>query len=142
MNTKKNSRFVLALLLLAVGLSGCGGGSSLPVIEVQTLPFETITFQNGDVTLAGTLDLPAGEGPFPAIVTVHGSSPFTRNNIFNLYISHFFVQHGYAVLRYDKRGTGESTGKYPGVGTEDGEAKLNDLADDALAGVEFLKKES
>ena len=97
---------VLVLVLLAVGFSGCGG-SSLTKIEVQTLPFETITFQNGDVTLAGTLDLPAGKGPFPAIVTVHGSSPLTPHNIFNLYISHYFVQQGYAVLRYDKRGTGD-----------------------------------
>ena len=56
-----------------------------------------------------------------------------------MYISHFFVQHGYAVFRYDKRGTGESTGKFQGVGIEDGEDTLNDLAIDALAGVEFLK---
>ena len=129
----------IALVLLAVVFSGCGGGSSLTVIEVQTLPFETITFQNGDVTLAGTLDLPAGEGPFPAIVTIHGSSPLTRNNIFNLYISHFFVQHGFVVLRYDKRGVGESSGTYPDVDIEGSEAKLNDLADDALAGVKFLR---
>jgi dipeptidyl aminopeptidase/acylaminoacyl peptidase len=141
MNTAKKPRFVfvLALVLLAVGLSGCGGESKIPVIEVTGPLPETITFVNGDVTLAGTLDLPAGEGPFPAIVTIHGSPPLTRNDIYNLRISHFFVQHGYAVLRYDKRGAGESTGKYPGVGTEDGEAALNDLADDALAGVEFLK---
>jgi dipeptidyl aminopeptidase/acylaminoacyl peptidase len=141
MNTMKKPLFVfvLALVLIAVGLSGCSGGSNKSVIEVTTPPFETITFQNGDVTLAGTLDLPVGEGPFPAIVTIHGSGPTTRHDIYNLNFSHFFVQHGYAVLRYDKRGAGESTGKYQGVGTEDGEATLNDLADDALAGVEFLK---
>jgi len=140
MNNKKKTCFViiLALVLLTVGLSGCGG-DEIPVIEVTGPPVETITFQNGDVTLAGTLDLPTGEGPFPAIVTVHGSPPLTRNDIYNLRISHFFVQHGYAVLRYDKRGAGESTGEYPGVGVEDGEAALNDLADDALAGVQFLK---
>jgi dipeptidyl aminopeptidase/acylaminoacyl peptidase len=48
---------------------------------------ETITFQNGGVTLAGVLDLPAGNRPFPAIVTVHGSPPLTRNDRYNLYIS-------------------------------------------------------
>jgi dipeptidyl aminopeptidase/acylaminoacyl peptidase len=140
MNTTNKFRVVIGftLILFAVGLNGCGG-DEIPVMEVTTPPFETITFQNGDVTLAGTLDLPAGEGPFPAIVTIHGSPPLTRNDIYNLRISHFFVQHGYAVLRYDKRGAGESTGKYQGVGTEDGEATLNDLADDALAGVQFLK---
>jgi dipeptidyl aminopeptidase/acylaminoacyl peptidase len=140
-NIKKDPRFVivLTLVLFAVGVSGCGGGNEIPVIEVTGPLPETVTFQNGDVTLAGTLDLPAGEGPFPAIVTIHGSPPLTRNDIYNLRISHFFVQHGYAVLRYDKRGAGESTGKYPDVGVETGEAALNDLADDALAGVEFLK---
>ena len=142
MNTKKKSLFilVLALVLLTVGLSGCDRGKKIPAIKVTGPPTETITFQNGEVTLAGTLDLPAGEGPFPAIVTIHGSPPLTRNDIYNLRISHFFVQHGYAVLRYDKRGTGESTGEYPDVGThEEGEANLNVLAGDALAGVEFLK---
>jgi hypothetical protein len=141
MNTKKNPRFVivLVLVLFTVGLSGCGAGNEIPVIEVTGPPQETITFQNGDVTLAGTLDLPAGEGPFPAIVTIHGSPPLTRNDIYNLRISHFFVQHGFAVLRYDKRGAGESTGEYPAVGVENGKAALNDLANDALTGVEFLK---
>ena len=141
MNTKKITLFVivLALVLLIVGLSGCDKGFGPTVIEVTTPPYETITFQNGDVTLAGTLDLPAGEGPFPAMVTIHGSPPLTRNDIYNLNISHFFVQHGYAVLRYDKRGAGESGGEYTGVGTEDGEAQVNVLAEDALAAVEFLK---
>jgi dipeptidyl aminopeptidase/acylaminoacyl peptidase len=135
---KSQSVFVLAMVLITIGLSGCRG-DEIPVMEVTTPPYETITFQNGDVTLAGTLDLPAGEGPFPAIVTIHGSPPLTRNDIYNLRISHFFVQHGYAVLRYDKRGAGESTGKYTGVGTEEGEAQVSVLAEDALAGVQFLK---
>jgi len=142
MNTKKKTRLVIVLtmVLFVVGLSGCGSGNEIPVIEVTSPPVETITFQNGDVTLAGTLDLPVGEGPFPAIVTVHGSPPLTRNDIYNLRISHFFIQHGYAVLRYDKRGAGESEGEYPDVGThENGEANLNILADDALAAVDYLK---
>ena len=141
MNIKNFPQFVFLwiLVLFAVGVSGCGRGNEIPVMEVTGPPIETITFQNGDVTLAGTLDLPVGEGPFPAIVTVHGSPPLTRNDIYNLRISHFFVQHGYAVLRYDKRGTGESKGEYPEVGThEDGEDNLNILADDALAGVAYL----
>jgi dipeptidyl aminopeptidase/acylaminoacyl peptidase len=135
----KHSLFVLVMaLLLAVGISGCEEGYMPPVFEVTGPEFETVTFQNVDVTLAGTLDLPAGKGPFPAIVTTHGSPPLTRNDWYTLMVSNFFVQHGYAVLRYDKRGAGESTGEYPEVGTENSEA-LNNLADDALAGVQFLK---
>jgi len=139
MSAKKKSYFAISLLLFAIGLSGCGGGYMPEVIEVTTPPFETITFESGDVTIAGTLDLPAGEGPFRALVTIHGSPPLTRNDIYNLNISHFFVQHGYAVLRYDKRGAGESGGEYTGVGTEEGEAQVSILAEDALAGVEYLK---
>ena len=142
MTTKKSTSFVivLALVLLAIGLSGCDEGPDIPTIEVTGSLAETITYQSGDVTLAGTLDLPAGDGPFPAIVTVHGSPPLTRNDIYNLNISHFFVQNGYAVLRYDKRGAGESEGEWPNVGTqEEGEANVHILAEDALAGVEYLK---
>ena len=143
----KKSLFIIGIMImvLTVGYGGCGGVDGIPVIEVTTPRVgTTITFQNGDVTLAGTLDLPAGEGPFPAIVPIHGSPPLTRNDMYNLYISHFFLQHGFAVLRYDKRGTGESTGTYPDVGSiiEDSEAMLNDLADDALAGVKYLKNHS
>jgi len=129
----------LAIVLLTAGFSGCGGGVDIPVIEVTGPIPQTITFQNSDITLAGTLDLPAGEGPFPAIVTIHGSPPLTRNDIYNLYVSHFFVQHGFAVLRYDKRGASESTGTYPEVGTESRGENIDILADDALAGVKFLK---
>lgn len=142
MKTRYKSLFLVvsALILLIVGLSGCEEGPQIPTIEVTGPPAETITFQSGDVTLAGTLDMPAGEGPFPAIVTVHGSPPLTRNDIYNLRISHFFVQNGFAVLRYDKRGAGESEGEWPNVGThEEGEANVHILAADALAGVEFLK---
>ena len=122
----------------------------IPWVKVTGPIQETITFKNGEVTLAGTLDLPAGEGPFPAMVTIHGSPPLTRNDRYNLYISDFFLQHGFAVLRYDKRGAGDSTGTYPDVGdlyddgdaslfAEDSTAKFDDLADDAIAAVEYLK---
>ena len=138
---KSLCEYVLALIFVAaLASTGCAKGQEIPVIEVTTPGSgEEVTFQNGDVTLAGTLDMPAGEGPFPAIVTLHGSPPLTRNDIYNLRISHFFVQHGFAVLRYDKRGAGESAGEYPGVAVESGEESLNLLADDAIAGVEYLE---
>lgn len=64
----------------------------------------------------------------------------------------YFLQHGFTLLRYDKRGAGESTGTYPDIGDyydtgnaslfeEDSTAKFNELANDALAGVEFLKNQ-
>jgi dipeptidyl aminopeptidase/acylaminoacyl peptidase len=96
-----------------------------------------VTFQNGDVNLAGNLWIPAGEGPFPAIVIVHGAGKITTQDY--KYFSFSFVHQGFAVLTYDKRGVGTSGGSYSRVGIEDGEPVLEDLANDALAGVEFLK---
>ncbi len=96
-----------------------------------------VTFQNGDVQLAGNLFIPAGEGPFPAIVFIHDSAKITSRDY--IFLSFFFVNHGFATLTYDKRGVGESGGIYSMVGWEDSEVILEDLAGDALAGVEFLK---
>lgn len=124
--------------------------SWMPTALVTGLSGETITFKNKDITLAGTLDLPAGDGPFPAIVTVHGSAPVNRNDYYLLKYSDFFVQHGFAVLRYDKRGAtiGESTGQYVRVGSVSDDPEMAEkedrknltlLADDAIAGIEYLK---
>ncbi len=91
---------------------------------------EDVRFQNGDITLAGTLFVPASQGMHPAIVLVHGSGPVTRD--FYGPIAYHFVRNGIAVLAYDKRGIGESGGHWL-------EAGFPDLAKDALAGVSFLK---
>lgn len=90
---------------------------------------EEVQFTSGTVRLTGTLVLPSGPPPYPAIVLVHGSNAQTRDALGPW--SRFFVAHGFAVLSYDKRGTGGSTGDWK---TADFEA----LADDAIAGVRFL----
>lgn len=69
---------------------------------------EEVTFFDGKIRLAGTLMLPATRGPHPAIILLHGSGPLTRFS-FGPY-PHFFTSLGLAVLIYDKRGTGASTG--------------------------------
>ena len=65
--------------------------------------------------LAATLVLPAGKGPFPAAVLITGSGQQDRDEtIFGhkpfLVIADYLARHGIAVLRYDDRGAGESTG--------------------------------
>lgn len=99
---------------------------------------EEVTFTNGDVTLAGTLTLPEGEGPFPAVILVSGSGQQDRDeSLPGLPIKPFrliadeLTNAGVAVLRYDDRGTAQSTGDYAASG-------IPDFADDAEAGLNYL----
>jgi hypothetical protein len=78
---------------------------------------EEITFKGGakDVHLAATFTHPKGKGPFPAVVLIHGSGPNDRNEtVFGhqpfLVLADHLTRKGIAVLRYDKRGIGASTG--------------------------------
>jgi pimeloyl-ACP methyl ester carboxylesterase len=101
------------------------------VLRGKRLPFrETeVTFRNGPVTLAGTLTLPLTKPPHPAVVFLHGGGAQTRNF---LWLPAFFASHGVAVLAFDKRGSGASTGDWR-------PANARDLAGDGLAGVELLR---
>ncbi len=94
-------------------------------------------FTNGDVRLAFTLDLPAGKGPFPAVVMAHGSGRVTRDQL--TWASRHLTGLGYAVLRFDKRGVGDSTGTFVFVGTKDSPWVFPQLAGDVAAGVRFLR---
>ncbi|OFW11261.1 MAG: hypothetical protein A3H96_25615 [Acidobacteria bacterium RIFCSPLOWO2_02_FULL_67_36] len=97
---------------------------------------EEVTFANGPVTLAGTLTIPEGKGPFPALVMVTGSGPQNRDEelfgfkVFGV-IADYFTRRGVAVLRYDDRGMGGSTGSLATATTAD-------FAGDALAGLALL----
>jgi dienelactone hydrolase len=91
-----------------------------------------VTFKNGEVTLSGTLLLPISKGRrFPAVVITHGGAPQNERIFYKSWAMHF-VRQGFAALIYDKRGSGKSTG-------ETRSATMEDLADDAVAGVNFLK---
>lgn len=97
---------------------------------------EDVTFTNGDITLAGTLTLPNAGNYFPAVVLVVGSGSLDRDeNIFghkgHLLLADALSRHGFAVLRYDKRGVGASTGGKPTDPTDD-------LAGDAMAAVRYV----
>jgi hypothetical protein len=51
------------------------------VATPEAVPYreEEVVFSNGGVTLAGTLTLPQGAGPFPAVVLITGSGPENRD---------------------------------------------------------------
>lgn len=90
---------------------------------------EDVTIASGDVRLAGTLTLPRGRGPFPAFVLLHGGGAQSRDFF---WVTHFLARRGFAVLAYDKRGVGGSTGDWRS-------ATVHDLADDARAAVAWLR---
>lgn len=109
------------------------------VIETKpSITTEDVRFVNthDDITLAGTLTIPQGPGPFPAAVLVSGSGPHDRDAnfmghpLFKVLAEHL-AQSGIAVLRYDDRGVGESEGDFPN-------ASPPEFATDALAAVEYL----
>ena len=96
---------------------------------------QEVSFSSGDATLHGTLIYPVGSHPVSAIVLLHGSGPLTRSS-FGPY-PRFFASLGLAVLIYDKRSAGASTGEY----LPENMFYPQPFIDDALAAVAFLKSE-
>jgi pimeloyl-ACP methyl ester carboxylesterase len=101
---------------------------------------EDVIFANGDITLAGTLTLPQGAGPFPAVVLISGSGAQNRDEeifgfkIFRV-IADALTRKGIAVLRYDDRGVGGSS-----AGAESDTSET--FAGDVSAAVQYLKGRS
>ncbi|MEX2502591.1 MAG: alpha/beta fold hydrolase [Trueperaceae bacterium] len=114
-------------------------GALRPQEPLPPFPYdqEEVTFASGDVTLAGTLTLPSGDGRVPALLLVTGSGPQDRNEEIVghkpfLVIADHLTRAGYAVLRVDDRGVGGSSG-------DDGAAGYDELLGDVLAGVAYLR---
>lgn len=101
------------------------------------------TNHKAGATLAGTLSLPVGYKAgqkVPVALMVTGSGPENRDEeVFHhkpfLVIADYLARHGVATLRYDDRGMGESTGP------ADSTITTADLAEDAAAGVEYLRSQ-
>jgi uncharacterized protein len=94
---------------------------------------EDVRFPSGGVQLAGTIISPDSHGKHPAIILVHGSGPENREYV--LPWARFLVRRGMAILAYDKRGVGGSTGDWQ-------TASFDDLAGDVVAAFEYLKTRS
>ncbi|WP_232663481.1 alpha/beta hydrolase family protein [Pseudonocardia sp. TRM90224] len=138
-------RAIIALFAL-VALVACGAPSpespaapARPQTPQPPFPYraEDVTFPSGGITLAGTLTVPEGPGPFAAVLLITGSGPQDRDEtLFDhkpfLLLADTITRAGLAVLRVDDRGVGGSGGNLD-------ESTYDDLAADALAGVTFLK---
>lgn len=114
-----------------------------PQEPIKPYPYqeEDVKFENqrDKITLAGTLTLPkpSDEKP-PVVILITGSGVQDRDESFAghkpfLVLSDYLTRNGIAVLRYDDRGFGESTGNFA-------EGTTADFATDVLSAIDFLKK--
>jgi pimeloyl-ACP methyl ester carboxylesterase len=112
-----------------------------PQNPVKPYPYreEDVTYASTTAgnTLAATLTIPPGKGPFPAVLLIVGSGPHDRDESLMghkpfLVLADYLTRKGIVVLRADKRGVGKSTG-------DAATATSADYATDAEAGVAYLK---
>ena len=90
----------------------------------------------GKIELAGTLTLPNSKKKFPTVILISGSGPQNRDEEFMthkpfLVLADHLTKNGIAVLRYDDRGFGQSTGHH-------GSATSADFANDVRAAIAYL----
>jgi dienelactone hydrolase len=152
------TQFANSTVTLTVAVSSAGQVSGLHVAEVApsasspaSSPAAYVNraaFTEGSVTvgsapwaLPGTLSLPNGAGPFPAIVLVQGSGPNDRDETFGPNkpfrdLAWGLASAGIAVLRYDKR-----TFVYSAQMAADTSITVRqETTDDAMAAVTLLRK--
>jgi pimeloyl-ACP methyl ester carboxylesterase len=101
---------------------------------------QEVSYRNekDNINIAGTLTLPRGGGPYPAVLLITGSGSQDRNETIAghrpfLVLADYLTRNGVAVLRVDDRGIG-------GTGIGSLSATSENYAEDVLAGVSFLKQ--
>ena len=94
---------------------------------------EEMQFTNGDAHLVGTVYLPENGDHLPAVVALHGASDATRKAAVYRHLREALPAVGVAVLVYDRRGSGDSTGTLKDI-------DYKTLADDGIAGQSALAK--
>jgi dienelactone hydrolase len=131
----------MAVVMVAViaTVGGCGSGARHPTSNVAV---REIHVGVGSPPLQRTLMLPAGRGPFPAVVIVSGSGPGDQNETVGpnhplLDIARGLAAGGIATLRYDKR-----TRDYPSSIDPRTFTVTQEYVPDALAAIELLAHES
>ena len=118
--------------------------SAVPAMNAKnvrlTPPYreEEATFSNLTVNarLSGMLTIPAGPGPFPAVVLLSDAGPHDRDGTVGEFaplgmLADYLTRRGVAVLRFDDRGAGKSGGTPAST--------VADLVSDAQAGLNFLR---
>ena len=146
-NKKRKTTLILTSIIVVVSSIVIGilliDKPSQKRLQEPTKPYpyysEDVAFKNAqaNITLSGTLTLPSKEGNHPAVILITGSGPQNRDSQVLghkpfLVISDYLTKKGIAVLRYDDRGFGQSTGDFKS-GTS------LDFATDVESAVIYLK---
>lgn len=110
-----------------------------PYANAAAFTEREVTVGSGEWALPGTLSMPNGAGPFPAIVLVHGSGPNDRDESLGPSkpfrdLAHGLASRGVAVLRYDKRTLVHGAR----LGAVEGFTVAHETIDDAVLAVEAL----
>ena len=144
--------FTVILIIMLAALPVCSQGieakaenatpDSAKVSRVLSYSEAEVRIEGGSpgILLTGTLTLPEGSGPHPSVILIAGNGPHTRDQmisgtpVFRVIADHL-VRKGIAVLRYDKRGMGSSTGP-----KNEEDSTTEEFAADARACFNFLKK--
>jgi fermentation-respiration switch protein FrsA (DUF1100 family) len=95
---------------------------------------EPVTFHAGEIEITGTIVIPQGAGPFPAVVIMHNTG--SNNREYYRIKAHHLAATGVASLIYDKPGTFDSSHESRPSFNHN---TVQDLVDAALAGVEVLQ---
>ncbi|NOQ43427.1 MAG: alpha/beta fold hydrolase [Dehalococcoidia bacterium] len=147
MNSVKLIFYLSLGLVMLVALGGCAQQTQGEFVESE------VYFQTDDSEITGTIAIPEGDGPSPAVIVLSGSGAFDRNgdvdaavieaskeagvpyvvaNSTYRDIAYGLSEAGMVTLRYDKRGIGNSSGEkgdFPEPSLRDLEAAISFLRD-------------
>lgn len=134
--TFQRTAFALTALVALFGLAALSAflRTATPAGADQALQL-----QSDGASLAAIIDVPETvPRPLPAVVLIHGSGRVTAHDML-ANAGRRLTAMGFAVLAYDKRGVGGSTGEYTSIGPANSDRMFGLLAGDALAGVDALR---
>jgi hypothetical protein len=138
----KQTWVILLAIVLIATVATAATAQTRPQDPVPPFPYQAIEVSYDNVKapgvrLGGTLVIPSGKPPFPAVLLITGSGQQDRDEaIFNhrpfAVIADYLARRGIASLRVDDRGIGSSTGPVE-------QATSADFATDVEAGIAFLR---